>query len=141
MTENFIVVHENICFSKKDVVAVVLSADLSSYSVYLRGGHKLDIYKCSEDDINNIKEFFEKKWRRYHSESGQILGINMKEILVHQWRDWLLKYVGDGEYELINKDNLSVKKITAKNFMDAENQSQLVIRDVREGKGQTEILN
>ena len=33
----------------------------------------------------------------------------MKEMLVHQWRDWLLKYVGDGEYQLIKKDTLAIQ--------------------------------
>jgi hypothetical protein len=56
----------------------------------------------------------------------------MKDKLIHQWRDWLLKYVSEGEYELINKDNLSVQAITAKNDMDAENQSQLIIKNTKE---------
>jgi hypothetical protein len=56
----------------------------------------------------------------------------MKDKLIHQWRDWLLKYVSEGEYELINKENLSVQAITAKNDMDAENQSQLIIKNMKE---------
>ncbi len=56
----------------------------------------------------------------------------MKDKLIHQWRDWLLKYVSEGEYELINKENLSVQAITAKNDMDAENQSQLIIKNTKE---------
>jgi hypothetical protein len=56
----------------------------------------------------------------------------MKYRLVHQWRDWLLKYTGDDEYELINKDNLSVHKITAKNSMEAETKSQLFIKNTKE---------
>jgi Fe-S cluster biosynthesis and repair protein YggX len=53
----------------------------------------------------------------------------MKSRLVHQWRDWLLKYTGGDEYELINKAKLSVHKITAQNFMEAETKSQLFIRN------------
>jgi hypothetical protein len=58
----------------------------------------------------------------------------MKDKLIHQWRDWLLKYVSEGEYELINKENLSVQAITAKNDMDAENQSQLIIKNTKEAQ-------
>jgi hypothetical protein len=58
----------------------------------------------------------------------------MKERLVHQWRDWLLKCVCDGEYELIKKENLSVQTVIAKNDMDAENQSQLLIKNAKEGR-------
>jgi|GEM_PF-645591 len=61
MKEGFIVINEKISFSKKDVVAVVRSTGQDSYSVYLRGGHKLDFYNCSEDDMKKINEFFEKK--------------------------------------------------------------------------------
>jgi hypothetical protein len=56
----------------------------------------------------------------------------MKERLVHQWRDWLLKYTGDDAYELMNKNNLSIQKITAKDFMDAETKSQLIIKNEKE---------
>lgn len=48
----------------------------------------------------------------------------MARRITHQWRDWLLEYIGDDQYELIQKDNLSVVSITAKNAMDAENQGQ-----------------
>jgi hypothetical protein len=58
----------------------------------------------------------------------------MKERLVHQWRDWLLKYVSDGVYELIKKENLSIIKITAKNDMDAETQSQVIIKNAKQGQ-------
>ena len=58
----------------------------------------------------------------------------MKEKLIHQWRDWLLKYVSDGEYELINKLNLSVQTVIAKNDMDAETQCQLIIKNMKEGQ-------
>jgi hypothetical protein len=53
------VVDEKISFSKMDVVAVVRSTDSSSFCVYLRGGHKLDIFNCNEDEIKIFNEFFE----------------------------------------------------------------------------------
>lgn len=54
---------------------------------------------------------------------------------VHQWRDWLLEYIGDDRYELIEKGNLSVfRTITAKNAMDAENECQLIIKNSKEKK-------
>ncbi len=53
----------------------------------------------------------------------------MQRRLIHQWRDWLLEYVGDDNYELIQRDNLSVLPIVAKNAMDAENKSQLIIKN------------
>ncbi len=53
----------------------------------------------------------------------------MQRRLIHQWRDWLLEYVGDDNYELIQRDNLSVLPIVAKNSMDAENKSQLIIKN------------
>jgi hypothetical protein len=55
----------------------------------------------------------------------------MKERLVHEWRDWFLKYVGD-TYELIRKENHSVQPITAKNDIDAEIQGQLLIKNAEE---------
>ena len=58
----------------------------------------------------------------------------MKDKLIHQWRDWLLKYISEGEYELINKESLSVHAITAKNDMDAENQGQLIIKNLKAGQ-------
>jgi len=58
----------------------------------------------------------------------------MKDRLVHQWRDWLLKYVGDETYELINKEKLSIHKITAKSFMEAETKSQLFIKNKMEAQ-------
>jgi hypothetical protein len=60
MTKGFIVIDKKTSFSKENVVAIVRSTDRSSYCVYLKGGHKLDIFNCSEEDINNIDEFFEK---------------------------------------------------------------------------------
>jgi hypothetical protein len=57
----------------------------------------------------------------------------MTRRTVHQWRDWLLEYVGDNKYELIQKDTLSVyRTITAENAMDAENECQLIIRNSKE---------
>ena len=56
----------------------------------------------------------------------------MARRITHQWRDWLLEYIGDDKYELIKKNNLSVVTITAKNAMDAESQSQLIIKNAKE---------
>jgi hypothetical protein len=58
----------------------------------------------------------------------------MKRRIIHQWRDWLLEYIGDDKYELTKKDDLSVLEIVAKNVMDAENQSQQIIKNAK-GKG------
>ena len=58
----------------------------------------------------------------------------MKDRVIHQWRDWVLEYVDEGKYELIQKENQSVRAILAKNDMDAENQSQLIIKNMKEGK-------
>ena len=56
----------------------------------------------------------------------------MARRITHQWRDWLLEYIGDDKYELTQKNNLSVVTITAKNAMDAESQSQLIIKNAKE---------
>jgi hypothetical protein len=56
----------------------------------------------------------------------------MKRINIHQWRNWLLEFIGDDKYELIQKDTLSVHTIVAKNDMDAENQCQKIIKDMKE---------
>jgi hypothetical protein len=56
----------------------------------------------------------------------------MKRRIIHQWRDWRLEYISDDNYELIQKDNLSVLPIVAKNAMDAENKSQLIIKNSKE---------
>jgi len=56
----------------------------------------------------------------------------MARRITHQWRDWFLEYIGDDKYELIQKNNLSVATITAKNAMDAESQSQLIIKNAKE---------
>ena len=58
----------------------------------------------------------------------------MNRMVVHQWRDWLLEKVGDGRYELIQKNDLSVQTILAKNAMDAENQCQQIIKKAKEEK-------
>jgi hypothetical protein len=57
----------------------------------------------------------------------------MKEKVIHQWRDWVLEYIGEGKYELIQKENSSVRTITAKNDMDAENQCQQIIKKAKSG--------
>lgn len=54
----------------------------------------------------------------------------MKRIIVHQWRDWLLEYVGDGKYEFIRKNDRSIYEVEAKNHMDAENQCQKLIHEL-----------
>jgi len=52
----------------------------------------------------------------------------MKIKVIHQWRDWLLEYVGVGQYSFIKKDNKTVvRTIVAKNDIDAENQCQSII--------------
>ena len=56
----------------------------------------------------------------------------MQERLIHQWKDWLLKYVGDDTYELIGKENYIVRKFKAKSDTDAENQSYLIIKNATE---------
>ncbi len=56
----------------------------------------------------------------------------MARRIIHQWRDWLLENIGDDKYELIQKQSLSVVAITAKNAMDAENQSQQIIKNAKE---------
>lgn len=59
----------------------------------------------------------------------------MKRKIVHEWKNWLLEYVGDEEYELSQKDNLSVlHKIVAKNDIDAENQCQQIIKHAKEAE-------
>ncbi len=55
----------------------------------------------------------------------------MKSRIVHQWRDWLLEQIADDEYELTQKNTLSIQTIVAKNAMDAENQCQQIIRDFK----------
>jgi hypothetical protein len=60
-------------------------------------------------------------------------GCDTMRRTVHQWRDWLLEYIGDDKYELIEKATLSVfRTIVAKNAMDAENECQLIIKNSKE---------
>jgi hypothetical protein len=56
----------------------------------------------------------------------------MKRRTIHEWKNWLLEYIGDEKYELSQKDNLSVHTIVAKNAMDAENQCQQIIKNAKE---------
>ncbi len=51
---------------------------------------------------------------------------------IHEWRNWLLEYIGDEKYELSQKDNLLVHTIVATNAMDAENQCQQIIKNAKE---------
>ena len=49
--------------------------------------------------------------------------------IIHQWRDWLLEFIGDDKYELTRKDNASISHtIMAKNSMDAETEGQRIIQ-------------
>ena len=56
----------------------------------------------------------------------------MARRITHQWRDWILENIGDDKYELIQKNSLAVVTITAENDMDAENQSQQIIKNAKE---------
>ena len=56
----------------------------------------------------------------------------MKRIVVHQWRDWILEHIGEEKYELIQKNDLTVHTIMAKNAMEAENQSRQIINKSKE---------
>jgi hypothetical protein len=53
----------------------------------------------------------------------------MKRRTIHEWKNWLLEYIGDDKYELSQKDNLSVHTIVAKDAMDAEHQCQQIIKN------------
>ncbi len=60
-------------------------------------------------------------------------GLILKRRTIHQWRNWLLEYIGDDKYELIQKDTMTVfRTIVAKNGMDAENECQQIIKKVKE---------
>jgi hypothetical protein len=53
--------------------------------------------------------------------------------IIHQWRDWLLEFIGDNQYELTRKDNASISHtIMAKNSMDAETEGQRIIQKTKE---------
>jgi phage FluMu protein gp41 len=56
----------------------------------------------------------------------------MQRRTVHQWRDWVLEYIGDNSYELVQKETLTVTTLTAKDYMDAETQSQLIIKNAKQ---------
>ena len=56
----------------------------------------------------------------------------MRRRIIHQWRDWLLEYIGGDNYELIRKDTQEVLAIVAKDAMDAENKSQKIIKDTKQ---------
>jgi hypothetical protein len=58
----------------------------------------------------------------------------MQRSIIHQWRDWLLEYIGGNNYELINKDTLEVFAIVANDNMTAENQSQQIIKEMKTGR-------
>jgi hypothetical protein len=58
----------------------------------------------------------------------------MQRSIIHQWRDWLLEYIGGNNYELINKDTLEVFAIVASDNMTAENQSQQIIKEMKTGR-------
>ena len=58
----------------------------------------------------------------------------MQRSVIHQWRDWLLEYIGGNNYELINKNTLEVFAIVANDGINAENQSQQIIKDIKAGR-------
>ena len=55
----------------------------------------------------------------------------MQRRIIHQWRDWILEYIGGDNYELIPKDTREVLAIIAKDAMDAENKSQEIIKNTK----------
>lgn len=57
--------------------------------------------------------------------------FDLKEKIVHQWRDWVLEYISEGKYELIERDTLLAQAIVAKTHMDAENQCQQIIKNMK----------
>lgn len=60
-------------------------------------------------------------------------GFILKRRTIHQWRSWLLEYIGDDKYELIQKDTMTVfRTIVAKNAMDAENECQQIIKNAKD---------
>lgn len=52
----------------------------------------------------------------------------MQRTIIHQWRDWLLEYIGGNNYELTQKGTQEVFPIVAKDAMDAENRCQNIIK-------------
>ena len=63
----------------------------------------------------------------------------MKRIHIHQWRNWLLDYICDDKYELIQRESLSVHTIVATDPMDAENQCRQIISNVKEDASEESI--
>ncbi len=55
----------------------------------------------------------------------------MKRRIVHEWKNWLLEHIGNDKYELSQKDQIAVHEIIARNAMEAENQSQLIIKKAK----------
>ena len=55
----------------------------------------------------------------------------MQRRIIHQWRDWLLEYIGDDNYELTQKKTLEILPIVAKDAMEAENKSQQIIKNIK----------
>ena len=49
--------------------------------------------------------------------------------LIHEWKNWLLEHIGEDNYELIKKNDLTVLSIVAKDDMSAENQCQKIIKN------------
>lgn len=56
----------------------------------------------------------------------------MSRRTVHQWKDWLLEYIGDDRYELINLHTRSVQTVVAKNAMEAENHCRQIMIKLKE---------
>ncbi|MBB5349468.1 hypothetical protein JWG42_15080 [Desulfoprunum benzoelyticum] len=56
----------------------------------------------------------------------------MRRRTVHQWKDWLLEYIGDDRYELLNLHTRSLQTVVAKNAMDAENQCRQIMIKLQE---------
>lgn len=68
--------------------------------------------------------------KKYTQASGEVR--DLKRITIHEWRNWLLEYIGDDNYALSQKDSEVVHTIVAKNAMDAENQCQQIIKNAKE---------
>jgi hypothetical protein len=56
----------------------------------------------------------------------------MKRRVVHQWKDWILEYVDENQYELTHKYSQSVQTVVAKNAMDAENQCRQIMENLKD---------
>ena len=56
----------------------------------------------------------------------------MQKRIIPQWRDWLLEYIADNNYELIPKDTLEDFTIVGKDGMEAVNKIQLIIKNKNE---------